>query len=70
MSERQTQGQAPRIVRHREGWCALPDGAEFDPDACNDPTLCGWVVVLRGGSDRGMPTCLACLAIMSAEKAT
>jgi len=32
------------IVHHRDGWCALPLGAELDPEAVNDPTLCGYVV--------------------------
>lgn len=41
-------------------------GTEPDPDACNDPTLCGYVVTLRGGSDRGMPDCPECLAILNA----
>ena len=56
----------PWIVNHRNGWCALPAGAELDPGACNDPTLCGYVVVLRGGSKRGVPDCPECLAILGA----
>jgi len=54
----------PWIVRHREGWCALPSGAEPDPEAINDPTLCGYVVNLRGGSKRGWPDCPDCLAAL------
>lgn len=42
----------PWIVHHRDGWCALPAGAEPDPEALNDPTLCGYVVTMRGGSKR------------------
>lgn len=57
----------PWIVHHREGWCALPPGAEPDPDACNDPTLCGYVVTPRGGSKRGMPDCPECLALLKAQ---
>jgi hypothetical protein len=52
----------PWIVHHREGWCALPPGAVPDPDAWNDPTLCGYVVTMRGGSRRGTPDCPECLA--------
>ena len=48
------------------GWCALPLGAEPDPEAFNDPTLCGYVVTMRGGSNRGMPDCPQCLAILNA----
>jgi len=58
----------PWIVHHRNGWCALPAGAEPDPDACNDPTLCGYVVTLRGGSNRGMPDCPECLAVLNAPR--
>lgn len=54
------------IVHHRDGWCALPAGAVLDPDAYNDPTLCGQVVVMRGGSDHGIPDCPECLAILTA----
>jgi hypothetical protein len=54
------------IVRHRDGWCALPPGAKPDPDAFNDPTLCGYVVTLRGGCDRGRPDCPECLAKLAA----
>lgn len=60
----------PWIVHHRDGWCALPPGAEPDPDACNDPTLCGYVVTLRGGSKRGLPDCPECLARLNPETAT
>jgi len=56
----------PWIVHHRDGWCALPPGAVPDPDAYNDPTLCGYVVTMRGGSKRGTPDCRACLAILNA----
>ena len=59
----------PWIVQYREGWCALPSGADPDPDACNDPALCGYVVNLRGGSKRGMPDCPECLARLEAAKA-
>lgn len=52
------------IVHHREGWCTLPPGAEPDPEALNDPTLCGYVVNLRGGTDRGMPDCPDCLTVL------
>jgi hypothetical protein len=54
----------PWIVHHRQGWCALPPGAEPDPQALNDPTLCGWVVNMRGGSKRGKPDCRECLTIL------
>lgn len=56
-------GTAPWIVHHRDGWCALPPGAEPDPEAWNDPTLCGHVVTMRGGSKRGLPDCPDCLAM-------
>jgi len=52
------------IVHHRGGWCALPPGATPDPQALNDPTLCGYVVNLRGGSKRGTPDCPECLALL------
>ena len=52
----------PWIVRHRAGWCALPPGVEPDPEAWNDPTLCGYVVTMRGDGKRGMPDCPECLA--------
>ena len=55
------------IVQHRDGWCALPPGAEPDPLALNDPTLCGHVVNLRGGSKRGQPDCAACLTELNPE---
>ena len=55
-------GTAPWIVHHRDGWCALPPGAEPDPEAWNDPTLCGYVVNMRGGSKHGMPDCPDCIA--------
>ena len=67
MSETTTE-TAPWIVKHRFGWCALPPGAEPDPDAWNDPTLCGYVVNMRAGSERGMPTCDDCLALLVAAK--
>lgn len=51
----------PWIVHHRDGWCALPPGAEPDPDAQGDPTLCDHVIVMRGGSKRGIPDCPECL---------
>jgi hypothetical protein len=54
----------PWIVHHRDEWCALPPGAEPDPDAFNDPTLCGYVVVLRGGSKHGRPDCPECMALL------
>lgn len=59
----------PWIVHHRDGWCALPPEAEPDPEALNDATLCGFVVVLRGGSKRGMPTCPECLAKLAVTAA-
>lgn len=52
----------PWIVQHRGGWCALPAGAEPDPEAFNDPTVCGHVVNMRGGTGRGWPDCPECLA--------
>jgi hypothetical protein len=55
---------SPWIVHHRDGWCALPEGAEPDPQALNDPTLCGYVINLRGGSKHGTPDCPECLAIL------
>lgn len=60
----------PWIVHHRDGWCALPPGAEPDPTGTNDPTLCGFVVTLRGGSKRGRPTCPECLAKLAATAGT
>lgn len=57
-------GPEPWIVRHREGWCALPCDAEPDPMACNDPTLCGYVVTLRAGLNRGQPDCPECLVLL------
>ncbi len=59
----------PWIVHHREGWCALPPGAVPDPEALNDPTLCGYVVTMRGGSNRGIPDCPECLALMETQAA-
>ena len=56
----------PWIVQHRDGWCALPPGAEADPEAWNDPTLCGYVVTMRGGSKRGRPDCPDCLRLLLA----
>ena len=55
----------PIIVQSAHGWCALPPGSELDPDACNDPTLCGWVVIMRWGSNRGMPDCPECVALLA-----
>jgi hypothetical protein len=55
----------PWIVQHRDGWCALPPGAEPDHDAFNDPTLCGYVVTLRWASKRGKPDCPECLAVLA-----
>lgn len=60
----------PWIVHHRQGWCALPPGAVPDPDACNDPTLCGYVVTMRGDSRRGKPDCPECLAMLAGSAAT
>jgi len=54
----------PWVVHHRDGWCALPEGAKPDPEAINDPTLCGHVVTLRVGSKRGWPDCPDCLAVL------
>jgi hypothetical protein len=59
----------PWIVHHRDGWCALPPGSEPDPEALNDPTLCGFVVTMRGGSKRGRPTCPECVAKLAAAAA-
>ena len=56
----------PWIVQYRDGWCALPPGTEPDPEALNDPTLCGYVVNMRGGSRRGKPDCPECLALLAA----
>ena len=63
----QQQQQQPWIVQHRAGWCALPPGAEPDPEACNDPTLCGYVVTMRWASKRGKPDCPECLAVLARE---
>ena len=57
----------PWIVQSAHGWCSLPPGVKPDEDAANDPTLCGWVVVMRWGSKRGTPDCPECLAILNAE---
>jgi len=57
----------PWIVLCETGWCALPPGAEPDPDACNDPTLCGHVIILRWHSKRGMPDCPECLKILEGQ---
>ena len=69
-----TEGEAmttqPWIVQYREGWCALPPGAVPDPEAWNDPTLCGHVVNMRGGSKRGKPDCPECLALLAAAKSS
>jgi len=54
----------PWIVRDRQGWCALPEGAEPDPDACNDLTLCGEVIVMRWDSKRGDPDCSKCRELL------
>ena len=56
----------PWVVHHRDGWCALPPGAEPDPRALNDPTLCGYVVTMRGGSKQGLPDCPECVALLKA----
>lgn len=56
-----TRDPKPWIVHHRDGWCALPAGAKPDPEALNDPTLCGHVVTMRGGHKRGTPDCPECL---------
>ena len=55
----------PWIVQHRKGWCALPPGAEPDPEAFNDPTLCGYVVTMRWGSKHGKPDCPDCLRLLA-----
>jgi hypothetical protein len=60
----------PWIVHHRNGWCALPSGAVPDPEAWNDPTLCGYVVVMRGGSKRGTPDCTDCLTLLIQDAGT
>ena len=60
----------PWVVQHRDGWCALRPGAELDPEAWNDPTLCGHVVTMRGGSKRGMPTCAECRALLACDAVT
>jgi hypothetical protein len=57
----------PWIVQDREGWCALPPDAKPDPEAWNDRTLCGYVVLMRWGSKRGMPDCPECLALLKTQ---
>ena len=56
----------PWIVQWREGWCALPVDTEPDPEALNDLTLCGWVVIMRWQTRRGKPDCPECLALLAA----
>jgi hypothetical protein len=56
--------QPVTIVRHRDGWCALAAGADLDPDASSDPTLCGLYVTMRTGSGEGIPDCRDCLEIL------
>jgi hypothetical protein len=58
----------PWIVHHRDGWCALPPDVKPDPLAQNDQTLCGHVVVMRGGHKRGMPTCPECIAMLACDE--
>lgn len=58
----------PWIVHHRDGWCALPPGAEPDPEALNDPTLCGHVITMRWGTKRGKPDCPECVALLGGTK--
>jgi hypothetical protein len=57
----------PMCVQHRGGWCALAPGAQLDPTVTRDPTLCGYVVMLRSGSERRDPTCLDCIAKMKEQ---
>jgi hypothetical protein len=51
--------------RGEEQWCAI--SGKLDPDACNDNTLCGHNVVLRGGSARRWPTCPECRAKLGVD---
>jgi hypothetical protein len=57
-------------IQHRDGWCATKDGAEPSEDAWKDPTACGYVVTMRGGSEIREPDCEECRAALSAEGAT
>jgi len=55
----------PVCVQHRDGWCAtkrtkVPKEEEDD----NEPTLCGYFVVLPYGFDRRTPTCPDCKKII------
>ncbi len=54
----------PWCVKHRDGWCALPPGAEPDPNATSDPTLCGQTVIMRTGSQHRAPDCPECRAAL------
>lgn len=46
------------LVRHRHGWCAAKN--KLDDEAVSDETLCGYVVMFRGGEKMGYPTCTGC----------
>lgn len=50
------------IVRHRTGWCAAKN--QLDEEAVSDETLCGYVVMFRGGEKKGYPTCSKCRRLM------
>jgi hypothetical protein len=59
------EGEMPISVKHRDGWCALPEGHVFSEGDTFAPTLCevttGKGVNLPGGVERREPDCSDCL---------
>jgi len=56
-------------VQHREGWCAVAEGAGMPGEmADNVETLCGMVIVLPFGMEEREPTCEECKAKLEEQK--
>ena len=51
-------------------WCALPPGGIPDPEAKQDPTLCGFAIYLRTGLQDREPTCPDCRKILGLPSIT
>lgn len=62
------EGETPISVKHRDGWCALPEGYVFTLDDTFAPTLCeissGKGINLPLGLERREPDCADCLVAL------
>jgi hypothetical protein len=53
----------------KQGWCMTYRNRAPSEDAVHDQTACGYTVHLRGGEQRGEPTCSECQTILRRRRA-